>query len=115
MARCTSAAATAESTPPDSAHSARRAPTRARVRSPCPPPTGRAPPRGRGAPGPAPAGQRAQRPPVADPGADLLDLLLDDVGHGPGRLQAGDVEQEVLEHRVPVRGGAPPAGALRPV
>ena len=51
-----------------------------------------------------PAGQRAQRPAVADLRADPLDLLLDDVGHRPGRLEAGDVEQEVLEHRLPVRG-----------
>ena len=35
MARCTSAAATAESTPPDSAQSARRSPTCARIRSTC--------------------------------------------------------------------------------
>ena len=50
------------------------------------------------------AGQRAERPAVADLRADPLDLLLDDVGHRPGRLEAGDVEQEVLEHRLAVRG-----------
>ena len=65
MARCTSAAATAESTPPDSPQIAR---------------------------------------PVADLGADLLDLLLDDVDHRPGRPAAGDVEQEVLEHLLAVLG-----------
>ena len=50
------------------------------------------------------AGQRAQRAAVADLRADPLDLLLDDVGHRPGRLEPGDVEQEVLEHRLAVRG-----------
>ncbi len=33
-----------------------------------------------------------------------LDLLLDDVDHGPGRAAAGDLEQEVLEHLLAVLG-----------
>ena len=65
MARCTSAAATAESTP---------------------------------------AGQPAQHPLVADGGADRGDLLVDDVGHRPRGLGAGDLVEEVLEHRLPVLG-----------
>ena len=35
MARCTSAAATAESTPPDSPHSTRLSPTAARIAATC--------------------------------------------------------------------------------
>ena len=37
------------------------------------------------------AGEPADRPPVADLRADLLDLLLDDVHHRPGRPAAGDL------------------------
>ena len=68
------------------------------------------------------AGQRADRPPVADLGADRLDLLLDDVEHRPGLPAAGDVVQEVLEHllavlgvqhlRVPLHAGQPAADVL---
>ena len=65
MARCTRAAATAESTPPDSPHSTRLSPT-AR--------------------------------------ADRGDLLVDDVGHRPRGLGAGDLVEEVLEHRLAVLG-----------
>ena len=65
MARCTIAAATAESTPPESAQIARPSPICARM---------------------------------------LLDLLVDDVDHRPGRAAAGDVVQEVLEHLLAVLG-----------
>ena len=68
------------------------------------------------------AGQPADRAPVADLGADLLDLLLDDVDHRPGRPAAGDVEQEVAEHLlavlgvqhlgVPLHAGEPPVEVL---
>ena len=64
-ARCTSAAATAESTPPDSPQMARLSPTCV---------------------------------------ADLLDLLVDDVDHRPGRPAAGDVDEELLEHLLAVLG-----------
>ena len=50
------------------------------------------------------ARQRADRPAVADLGTDRLDLLLDDVDHGPGGPAAGDLEQEVLEHLLAVLG-----------
>ena len=51
------------------------------------------------------AGEAADRASVvADLLADPLDLLLDDVDHGPGRPAAGDVVQEVLEHRLAVLG-----------
>ena len=50
------------------------------------------------------AGQPAQHPLVADRGLDGGDLLLDDVGHRPGGLEPGDVEQEVLEHPLAVLG-----------
>ena len=50
------------------------------------------------------AGQPADRPAVADLGADPLDLLVDDVGRRPGRPSAGDVVQEVLEHLLAVLG-----------
>jgi hypothetical protein len=50
------------------------------------------------------ARQTAQHPLVADGRADGLDLVLDDVGHRPGRLEPGDVVEEVLEHGLPVLG-----------
>ena len=50
------------------------------------------------------AGERADRPAVADLLADPLDLLLDDVEHRPGLAAAGDVVQEVLEHLLAVLG-----------
>ena len=49
-----------------------------------------------------PARQPADDPLVADLLADELDLLLDDVGARPRLGAAGDVDQEVLEHRLPV-------------
>ena len=63
--------------------------------------------------------QRADRPALADLGADRLDLLLDDVDHGPGGPAAGDLEQEVFEHLLAVLGvqhlGVPlDAGEPRP-
>ena len=83
IARCTIAAATAESTPPESAQIARPSPICARM---------------------------------------LLDLLVDDVDHRPGRAAAGDVVQEVLEHLlavlgvqhlgVPLHAGQPAVGVL---
>ena len=50
------------------------------------------------------AGQPAQHPLVADRGPDGGDLLLDDVGHRPGGLGAGDLVEEVLEHGLAVLG-----------
>ena len=50
------------------------------------------------------ARQPAHHPLVADRGRDLRDLLLDDAGHRPGGLQAGDVEEEVLEHGLALLG-----------
>ena len=50
------------------------------------------------------AGQPAEHPLVAHRGLDGGDLLLDDVGHRPGGLEAGDVVEEVLEHRLAVLG-----------
>ena len=44
------------------------------------------------------AGEPADRAPAADLGPDALDLLVDDVDHGPGRAAAGAVVEEVLEH-----------------
>ena len=44
------------------------------------------------------AGQAADDVLVADLRADQRDLLVDDVGHRPVRLDAGDVVEEVLEH-----------------
>ena len=48
------------------------------------------------------AGQPADDELVADLRADRLDLLVDDVGRRPRRLDAGDVVEEVLEHRLAV-------------
>ena len=50
------------------------------------------------------AGERADRPALADLLADRRDLLLDDVEHRPGLPAAGDVVQEVLEHLLTVLG-----------
>ena len=60
---------------------------------------------GRGDRGVDAAGQAADGlAAVADLGADLLDLLLDDVDHRPGLPAAGDLDQEVLEHLLAVLG-----------
>ena len=50
------------------------------------------------------AGERADHPVAADLGADLLDLLVDDAGAGPGRTAARDVVEEVLQHPLAVLG-----------
>ncbi len=51
------------------------------------------------------AGQAADRvPAVTDLALDRLHLLLDDVDHRPGRAAARDLQQEVLEHLLPVLG-----------
>ena len=44
-----------------------------------------------------PAGETADDALAADLRADRVDLLVDDVGGGPGRLEPGDVVEEVLE------------------
>jgi hypothetical protein len=49
-----------------------------------------------------PAGQPADDPAVADLGPDRGDLLLDDVGHRPGRSDPGELVEEVLEHGLAV-------------
>ena len=65
-------------------------------------------------------GEPAQHVTVADPGADVGDRVVDDVGGGPRRLDARTVVEEALEHRLPVRGvhhlGVPlqPEQAARP-
>ena len=50
-----------------------------------------------------PAGETAQHVTVADAVADLGDGVVDDVGGGPRRIDAGAVVQEPLEHRLSVR------------
>ena len=50
------------------------------------------------------AGEAADDPLVAHLLADELDLLLDDVRARPRLGTAGDVDEEVLEHRLPVLG-----------
>ncbi len=50
------------------------------------------------------AGQPANRPPVTDLGAHLLDQHTGDVGGGPVRTQPGEVVQEAAEYLLPVRG-----------
>ena len=58
-----------------------------------------------------PAGQRRRAPACRRPAARIgRDLLVDDVGHRPGRAGAGDVVEEVLEHRLAVRRCAAPRG-----
>ena len=50
------------------------------------------------------AGQPADRVPVADLGAHLLDQRIGDVGGRPVRAEPGEVVQEPAEHLLPVRG-----------
>jgi hypothetical protein len=50
-----------------------------------------------------PAGQAADRAVVADLGADLRDLLVDDAAHGPVGAAAGQLE-EAAQHRLAVLG-----------
>ena len=58
------------------------------------------------------AGEAAdRRAGVADLVADPLDLLLDDVDHGPGLPAAGDLVEEVLEHPLTVLGVHAPRDA----
>ena len=52
------------------------------------------------------SGQSAQHVPVTDLAADRLDVFVDDVAYGPGRLQPGDVVQEVPQDRLTVGCGA---------
>ena len=50
------------------------------------------------------AGQPADHPAIANLLADQGDLVVDDVGVGPVRLQSGDVVQEVPQHLLAVLG-----------
>src|SRR3546814_15688129 len=58
----------------------------------------------RGDGGVDPAGETADDPLVSDRGRYRRDLLVDDVGHRPGGRDAGDLVEEVLEHRLAVLG-----------
>jgi hypothetical protein len=49
-----------------------------------------------------PAGQATDRPLVPHLATDRLDLLVDDVAHGPGLTTPRDVVQETLEHPLAV-------------
>ena len=61
------------------------------------------------------SGESTDRQLVADLVTDRLDLLVDDVAHRPGRTTPGDLEQEVLEHLLPVlRSASPRGGTARP-
>jgi hypothetical protein len=51
-----------------------------------------------------PAGETADHLLVADLLADPGDLVLDDVAGRPGRLDAGDVVEETLQHRLALLG-----------